>query len=83
MTINPEDLQTLVESLRSFRGESEWVEFKFNYDNPEEIGEYISALSNSAALWAQPRGYLVWGIDDKSHAVIGTKFQPRKKMVSN
>ena len=83
MTMNPEDLQTLVESLRSFRGESEWVEFKFNYDNPEEIGEYISALSNSAALWTQPRGYLVWGIDDKSHAVIGTKFQPRKKMVSN
>jgi hypothetical protein len=44
MTMNPEDLQTLVESLRSFRGESEWVEFKFNYDNPEEIGKYISAF---------------------------------------
>ncbi len=29
------------------------------------------------------RAHLVWGIDDKSHVVIGTKFQPRKKMVSN
>lgn len=66
MTMNSEDLQMLVEGLKSLQGESEWVEFKLNYDNPEEIGEYISALSNSAALWAQPRGYLVWGIDDKS-----------------
>lgn len=69
--------------IRALRGESEWVEFKLNYDNPEEIGEYISALSNSAALCGQPRGYLIWGIDDKKHEIIGTKFQPRKKMVSN
>lgn len=44
MTMNSEDLQTLIEGLRSLRGESEWVEFKFNYDDPDEIGEYISAL---------------------------------------
>lgn len=83
MRMNDEDLHSLVASLRALRGESEWVEFKLNYDNSEEIGEYISALSNSAALWSQPRGYLIWGIDDKSHEIIGTKFQPRKKMVSN
>lgn len=82
MRMNAEDLHSLVASLRALRGESEWVEFKLNYDNPEEIGEYISALSNSAALWGQPRAYLVWGIDDKNHEIIGTKFQPRKKMVS-
>ena len=32
--------------------ECEWVEFKTNYsanDHKHEIGEYISALSNSAA----------------------------------
>ncbi len=81
--MNAEDLHSLVASLRALRGESEWVEFKLNYDNPEEIGEYISALSNSAALWNQPRGYLIWGIDDKNHEIIGTRFQPRKKMVNN
>lgn len=83
MRMNAEDLHSLIASLRAFRAESEWVEFKLNYDNPEEIGEYISALSNSAALWGQPRAYLVWGIDDKNHEIIGTKFQPRKKMVSS
>ena len=30
--------------------ETEWVEFKHNNAEPQEIGEYISVLSNSAAL---------------------------------
>lgn len=34
MTMNSEDLQTLVADLRSLRGESERVEFKLNHDNP-------------------------------------------------
>jgi hypothetical protein len=29
--------------------ETEWLEFKHDNDNPEMIGKYISALSNSAA----------------------------------
>lgn len=50
--------------LRSFVGlptETEWLEFKQNNANPEDIGEYISALSNSAVLHDQPRAWLVWG----------------------
>lgn len=78
-----ENLQMLIKRLLSLGGESEWVEFKHNFDQSEEIGEYISALSNSAALSNQPIGYLVWGIDDKNHSIIGTKFQPKKKMVGN
>ncbi len=31
-------------------GETEWAKFKRNKAGPQEIGEYISALSNSAAL---------------------------------
>ena len=42
---------------------------------PQEIGEYLSALAN-AALLNQPRGYLVFGIDDATHAVVGTRFDP-------
>ena len=37
--MNVEDLHALVASFRALRGESEWIEFKLNYDNPEEIGE--------------------------------------------
>ena len=75
-----DELSHLIKNLTS-HGESEWVEFKCNKDDSEQIGEYISALSNSAALHRQPRGYLVWGIDDATRQVVGTKFSPKKKKV--
>lgn len=43
-------LVSILQELRTFPIETEWVEFKHNKHNPEEIGEYISALSNSAVL---------------------------------
>ncbi|MBW2093364.1 MAG: hypothetical protein JRI80_00620 [Deltaproteobacteria bacterium] len=44
-----EYLVSIVQELRKLPEETEWVEFKHNRDNPEEIGEYISALANAAA----------------------------------
>ena len=32
--------------------ETEWVEFKHNFGDPDRIGEYLSALANAAAFWA-------------------------------
>ncbi len=63
--------------------ETEWVEFKVNDYEPDEIGEYISALSNSAALHDEKTAYLVWGVEDATHAVVGTTFQPRTHKVGN
>ncbi|MBW7862642.1 MAG: ATP-binding protein, partial [Rhodocyclaceae bacterium] len=42
----------------------------------EQLGEYLSALANAACLASQPRGYLMFGIDDASHEVVGTDFDP-------
>ncbi|MCK5146947.1 putative DNA binding domain-containing protein [bacterium] len=56
--------------------ETEWVEFKVNQYAPDLIGEYISALSNSAAINRKANAYLIWGIEDSSHEIIGTDFQP-------
>lgn len=39
-----------LKELLALPHETAWVEFKGNIVNPEEIGEYISALSNSAGL---------------------------------
>lgn len=60
------------------RGECEWVEFKRDNVNPEEIGEYISALANGAALAGEDSAYLVWGVDDSNREVVGTSFAPAK-----
>jgi ATP-dependent DNA helicase RecG len=61
----------LIDRLRALPTETEWFEFKRNRFEPQEVGEYLSALANSACLAGQPRGYLVFGIDDETHAVVG------------
>lgn len=72
---------SIVHELRKLPGETEWVEFKRNNDNPEEIGEYLSALANSAAMTGKVNGYLLWGIDNDSHEIAGTTFVPSKTRV--
>jgi ATP-dependent DNA helicase RecG len=73
----------LIHELRNLPNETEWVEFKHNNDDPNEIGEYISALSNSATLLGKVKAYMVWGIDSQSHAVLGTTFRPAHCKVGN
>jgi ATP-dependent DNA helicase RecG len=69
----------LVTELRKLPDETEWVEFKQNNSNPVEIGEYISALSNAAALHGKANAYVVWGIADTTHDVFGTSFRPTQE----
>ena len=73
----------LIEELRALPKETEWVEFKKNYYDPQLIGEYISALSNSACLENKEYGYLVFGIENETHALVGTSFNPKQKKVGN
>lgn len=78
-----EYLVSLVHELRKLAQETEWVEFKVNDATPQDIGENISALANSAALTGKTSAYLVWGIENKSHLIIGTRFIPRTAKVGN
>ena len=71
-------IDKLIEDLIKLPKETEWVEFKKNNYNPHQIGKYISALSNSACLHNKNCGYLLFGIEDKTHKVIGTKFKPKE-----
>lgn len=80
--MNHAELTLLLDRLLASSDEHEWVEYKHN-DNPPIIGEYISALSNSAALDGEPFGYMVWGIEDKSRQVLGTTFTPATAKVGN
>jgi predicted HTH transcriptional regulator len=71
----------LLQQLLALPNEREWIEFKKDNSTPELLGEYLSALSNSATLHNQQTAYLFWGIDDKSHEVIGTKFKPKQEKI--
>lgn len=74
--MNTADLTALLDRLRAEPRETEWLEFKANRYEPQVLGEYLSALANSACLLGKPRGYLVFGIEDGSHAAAGTTFDP-------
>lgn len=74
--MNTEDIDQLINELRVLPKESEWVEFKGNNKNPETLGENISALSNAALLEGKRYGYIVYGIEDGTHQIIGTDFNP-------
>lgn len=72
----------LVDRLRSEPAEAEWLEFKQTQVQPaKELGEYVSALSNGAALARRPFGFLVLGVHDKTHEVVGTTYNPRTDRV--
>jgi len=76
-------LVSLVRELCKLPQETEWVEFKENDAAPQDIGEYISALANGAALTGKAFAYLVWGVRSNDHVVIGTSFAPRAARVGN
>ncbi len=78
-----EYLRSLLSELIKLPNETEWVEFKHNRAIPGEIGEYISALSNSAALYEKASAYVIWGVDDKTHEIIGTTFKPNSEKKGN
>ncbi len=76
--MNDQQLIELVNELVKQPNESEWVEFKLNFHSEQEIGERISALSNGAAIVNQDFGYLVFGVEDKTHIIKGTTFKPKQ-----
>lgn len=69
-------LIALVDQLRAQGREASTVEFKSNWDLPRDMGEYLSALANSAVLERHDHAYLVWGVNDQTHEVTGTTFKP-------
>ncbi len=70
------NIKKIILDLCSYSDEQEWFEFKENWFNPEELGEYVSALSNAAAFHYQKYGFFIWGINDKTHDIVGTSFNP-------
>ena len=68
------DYKSKVKELIEYPREANWYEFKTNWYEPAGIGEYISSLSNAAALEGREAGYLVWGVDNDTHEIIGTTF---------
>ena len=73
----PDNQLEVLRYLMNLPTETEWVEFKeaqTNFDF-EQIGRYVSALSNEANLNDKPEGWLIFGVTDKPpRKIVGSHF---------
>lgn len=71
------DPAAILAELRSLPHETEWAEIKSKRNDCDfrDMCQYVSALSNEANLHQRPWGWLVLGLDDKTHAVVGTNYR--------
>jgi ATP-dependent DNA helicase RecG len=79
MTIT--ELNDTLQSLRNLTAENEIVEFKeakTGYDF-NKLGKYFSALSNEANLKGKPCAWLVFGVENKKHNIVGSQFRNQRK----
>lgn len=81
--MNNKKLENLLNELVKQSSENEWIEFKRNFHSFEEIGRNISALANGACLNNQPFAYLVFGVEDGTHKIVGTSFKPETHKKGN
>ncbi|WP_298143013.1 RNA-binding domain-containing protein [Flavobacterium sp.] len=75
------ELKNILDSLRNLSAENEVVEFKeakIGYDF-NKLGKYFSALSNEANLKGKPYAWLVFGVENKKHNIVGSQFRPQRK----
>lgn len=47
------------------------------------IGEDISALANSAIIADRAHAYMIWGVDDATHEIVGTKIRLKQEKKGN
>lgn len=76
--------QKLDELLKQ-KYETETIEFKEAKENFsfEELGKYFSALSNEANLHNKECAWLVFGVEDKKHIIVGSNYRNNEKSLNN
>ena len=78
-----ENLDLLIKELCKLPNESGWVEFKHNNCLAQMIGQDISALANSTVLADRNHAYMIWGVDDTTHQIIGTSVRLKNEKKGN
>lgn len=78
-----QNLNLLIKELISIPSETEWLEFKYNNFAPQMIGSDISALANSAAYRGKDKAYMIWGVNNETHEILGTDYNRFSKIINN
>jgi ATP-dependent DNA helicase RecG len=75
------ELKNILSNLLSLPGETEVVEFKEakNGFDTKKLGKYFSALSNEANLKQKDSAWIIFGIKDNSHDIVGSNYRNNRK----
>lgn len=71
------NIEKILDDLLLLSSENEVVEFKeakTDYSF-EKLGKYFSAISNEANLKNKSYGWLVFGVEDKKHTIVGSSYR--------
>ena len=81
----PINIESTLDKLLATKYETETIEFKEAKDNCsfDELGKYFSALSNEANLHNEECAWLVFGVEDKKHIIVGTNYRNDAKSLNS
>jgi ATP-dependent DNA helicase RecG len=75
------ELEKILSQAIALQAETETVEFKeakegYDFD---KIGKYFSALSNEANLKGRSCAWLIFGVENKKHRIVGSNYRRQRK----
>jgi ATP-dependent DNA helicase RecG len=78
-------LHKKLNQLLSLQAENEIVEFKEAKNGYDfgKLGKYFSALSNEANLQRADCAWLVFGVENNEHKIVGTNFRIKRSELDN
>jgi ATP-dependent DNA helicase RecG len=80
-----EALHKKLKRLQSLHSENEIVEFKEAKNGYDfgKLGKYFSASSNEANLQRADSAWLVFGVENNEHKIVGTNFRTKRSELDN
>ena len=75
-----DEINHILTSLLEMPDETETVEFKKaeNSFSDSDLGKYFSALSNEANLKRTKQAWLILGVENSTHQIVGTSYKPSR-----
>ncbi|GHT24744.1 hypothetical protein AGMMS4957_18290 [Bacteroidia bacterium] len=79
--MSEQELNKILSEATALRAETEIIEFKeakegYDFD---KIGKYFSAMSNEANLKGKPCAWLIFGVENKKHQIVGSRYRAERK----
>jgi ATP-dependent DNA helicase RecG len=79
--MSEQELNKILSDAILLPSETEIIEFKEAKESYDfgKIGKYFSALSNEANLKRKSCAWLIFGVENKNHRIVGSQYRPNRK----